>query len=131
MLFDNYFAINNGFFSSTEMEINLAVFWRGLGLDLFIYILLGSSLWGKQHVSTLKYSAMTILPVFLEALKQGHPLVIYEIALQMESLVVLQGILLNAPGWEEAVTVLDNIVANLGLCDASLKPIVENHLQVK
>ena len=104
---------------------------KGPGLDLFIYLLLGSSLWGKQHVSTLKYSAMTILPVFLEALKQGHPLVIYEIALQMESLVVLQGILLNAPGWEEAVTVLDNIVANLGLCDASLKPIVENHLQVK
>jgi len=90
---------------------------------------IGSSLWGPQHVPTLKYTAMTVLPVFLVALRDSHPLILYEMALQIESLVMRQGMYLNAPGWEETVTLLEQLVNRLDSCDASLRPTVENHLQ--
>ena len=50
----------------------------------------GTSLWGPKKVTSLKYSAMTVLPIFVHALRTGHPLVLHEVALQMESLVVRQ-----------------------------------------
>ena len=72
---------------------------------------------------------MTVLPVFLVALRDAHPLVVYEMALQMESLITRQGATLNAPGWEEVVNVLEALVVKHVVCDPSLRPTVAHHLQ--
>jgi hypothetical protein len=38
---------------------------------------------------------------------------------------------LNAPGWEEAVTVIECLVSKLEMCEASLRPVVQSHIQVQ
>ena len=45
---------------------------------------LGMSLWGPKDIKTMKnYSAMTILPIFVQALNCGHYLITYEVTLQV------------------------------------------------
>ena len=56
----------------------------------FIVSVAGTSLWGPKKVGSLRYSAMTVLPIYVHALNTGHQLVMHEVALQMESLVLRQ-----------------------------------------
>jgi len=90
---------------------------------------IGMSLWGSQRVHSLKYSAMTVLPTFMQALKADHQLVTYEVTLQVERLVVRHGGELRAPGWEEAVNLLLQLVTHLDQCDSSLRSTLHHHLQ--
>ncbi len=56
---------------------------------LFLFVT-GTSLWGPKKVGSLRFSAITVLPIYVHALHTGHQLVMHEVALQMESLVLRQ-----------------------------------------
>jgi len=90
---------------------------------------IGMSLWGTTSVKSLKYSAMTVLPTFMAALKADHQLVTYEVTLQVERLVVRHGDDLRAPSWEEAVNILLQLVSHLDQCDTTLRATLHHHLQ--
>jgi hypothetical protein len=54
------------------------------------FYVIGTSLWGPKKVGSLRFSAITVLPIYVHALHTGHQLVMHEVALQMESLVLRQ-----------------------------------------
>jgi len=90
---------------------------------------IGHSLWGAQKIQSLKYSPMTVLPVFCTALDTPHQLVLYEVVVQVERLVTKHQETITAPSWEEAVSVLELLVTRLGILDDDMKQLVHDHLQ--
>ena len=81
----------------------------------------GMSLWGAQRVKSLdSYSAMTIMPTFINALDCGHQLVLYEILLQTERLVSKHSNKMKAPGCDAVVTMLEKLLQLLGKNDFEL-----------
>ena len=74
----------------------------------------GMSLWGSRCVKTMQsYSTMTILPSFVEALRCDHYLVTYEVALQLERLVVKKGDTLRAPGCDCALDLIEALMESI------------------
>jgi len=90
---------------------------------------IGHSLWGAQRIQSLKYSPMTVLPVFCTALDTPHQLVLYEVVVQVERLVTKHQETITAPSWEEAVSVLELLVTRLGILEDNMKQLVHDHLQ--
>ena len=75
---------------------------------------IGMSLWGSRCVKTMQsYSTMTILPSFVEALRCDHYLVTYEVALQLERLVVKKGDTLRAPGCDCALDLIEALMESI------------------
>jgi len=89
---------------------------------------IGHCLWGPERISSLKYSPMTVLPVFCTALNTVHQFVLYEVVVQVEQLVTKHQETITAPSWEEAVSVLELLVMRLEVLDESLRESVHKHL---
>ncbi|XP_042230186.1 tuberin-like isoform X2 [Homarus americanus] len=68
---------------------------------------LTSALWGSNKVSSLNYKPAAVLPTFREAAKNGHILVIYEVALSIQKLVSKMYMELHLSSWD---LVLDTLI---------------------
>ena len=78
----------------------------------------GMSLWGAQRVKSLDgYSAMTIMPTFINALDCAHQLVLYEVLLQTERLVSKHSNKMKAPGCDAVVSMLEKLLLMLKTVD--------------
>ncbi|TRY76727.1 hypothetical protein TCAL_07432 [Tigriopus californicus] len=90
----------------------------------------GRSLWGNPCVKTMRnYSAMTILPSFIQALNCQHQVVTYEVTLQLERLIIERGETLRAPGCDCALDLIEAIlVATPKHAEDSMKKEIFKHI---
>lgn len=70
---------------------------------------LTSALWGNNKVSSLNYKPAAVLPTLQQAGKNGHVLVVYEVALSIQKLVSKLSLELHLSSWDLLLDTLANL----------------------
>nr|CAD7400169.1 unnamed protein product [Timema poppensis] len=71
------------------------------------------ALWGTKRVTTLKYTATSVLPSFLAVLSSNNSIVMYEVMLSIQRLVNKFGLELKDPAWDLVLSIMEAIIEHI------------------
>nr|CAD7432433.1 unnamed protein product [Timema monikensis] len=93
------------------------------------------ALWGTKRVTTLKYTATSVLPSFLAVLSSNNSIVMYEVMLSIQRLVNKFGLELKDPAWDLVLSIMEAIIEHIDVSDhahvKNCEPLINTHLAVK
>ncbi|XP_040576588.1 tuberin [Lepeophtheirus salmonis] len=89
---------------------------------------IGFSLWGHNRIKSLDYSAVTILPTFVHALKCKHHLVVFEVIQQVKQLVTFYDKELHAAACDAIVELIELLLIEVRRLEKKLQDNISSHL---
>lgn len=87
----------------------------------------GMAIWGSRRVSSIKYTYVSVLPSFLQALSHENSIVAYEVVLNLQRLVSKFGKDLMYVTWEIVLDILETLLKQIDKCNFDRRVATETH----
>ncbi|GFS23751.1 tuberin-like [Elysia marginata] len=87
----------------------------------------GMAIWGSRRVASIKYTYISVLPSFLQALSHENSIVAYEVVLNLQRLVSKFGKDLMYATWEIVLDILETLLNQTDKCNFDGRVATETH----